>query len=51
MTKSYRSDYSVRKLLAKMDFIILPVFNVDGYSYTWVNPDQLIMLLCIYLST
>ena len=25
-------------LLDKMDFIILPVLNVDGYAYTWIDP-------------
>ena len=38
MTQKYGSDSSVTGLLNKMDFIILPVFNVDGYAYTWINP-------------
>ncbi|KAJ7370290.1 corticosteroid- binding protein [Desmophyllum pertusum] len=37
MTQKYGNDPSVRALLDKMDFIILPVFNVDGYEYTWTN--------------
>ena len=29
-------DDSVTEMLDKIDFVILPVFNVDGYSYSWV---------------
>lgn len=38
ITQKYGRDSSVTALLDKMDFIILPVFNVDGYAYTWINP-------------
>ncbi|XP_078342541.1 carboxypeptidase B-like [Oculina patagonica] len=40
MTQKYGRDSSVTALLDKMDFIILPVFNVDGYAYTWINPKR-----------
>ena len=35
MTQNYGKDFSVTALLDKMDFIIMPVLNVDGYAYTW----------------
>lgn len=38
MTQKYGKDSSVTALLDKMDFIILPVLNVDGYAYTWIDP-------------
>jgi len=38
MTQKYGKDSSVTALLNKMDFIILPVLNVDGYDYTWRYP-------------
>ena len=38
MTQKYGKDSSVTALLDKMDFIILPVLNVDGYDYTWRYP-------------
>ncbi|XP_020913424.2 carboxypeptidase B [Exaiptasia diaphana] len=31
----YGKDNSVTQVLDKMDFIIMPVLNVDGYEYTW----------------
>lgn len=38
MTQKYGKDSSVTALLDKVDFIILPVLNVDGYAYTWIDP-------------
>ena len=38
MTQKYGKESSVTALLDKMDFIILPVLNVDGYAYTWKDP-------------
>ncbi|XP_068759283.1 carboxypeptidase B-like [Montipora capricornis] len=40
MTQGYRNSFSVKTLLDKMDFIILPVLNVDGYEYTWKGSDR-----------
>ena len=28
-------DYKITALLDKMDFVILPVANPDGYAYSW----------------
>ena len=47
MTQRYRTDDSVTQLLDKIDFVILPVFNVDGYSYTWIDP---VMIFFSYIS-
>ena len=35
LVSRYPVDDSVRKVLDKVDFVILPVLNVDGYVYTW----------------
>lgn len=35
LTKNYGVDYEITALLDKMDFIILPVANPDGYAYSW----------------
>eukprot|EP00795_Rhopilema_esculentum_P002245 gene2245-17852_t len=35
MLTQYGKDPSVTAMLDKMDWVVLPVFNVDGYSYTW----------------
>ncbi|XP_031573375.1 carboxypeptidase A5-like, partial [Actinia tenebrosa] len=37
MTSSYIKDSMVTAFLDKMDIIVLPVINVDGYEYTWTN--------------
>ncbi|XP_038672554.1 carboxypeptidase B-like isoform X2 [Scyliorhinus canicula] len=34
---TYGSDPTITKVLDTMDFFVVPVFNVDGYSYTWSN--------------
>ncbi|KAG1953720.1 carboxypeptidase A6 [Pimephales promelas] len=34
---TYGSDSEMTNLLDTMDFFVLPVFNVDGYEYTWSN--------------
>ena len=31
----YGRDNSVTEMLNKMDFVIMPVLNVDGYVFTW----------------
>ncbi|XP_031556610.1 carboxypeptidase B-like [Actinia tenebrosa] len=33
----YNTDATIKATLDKMDFIILPVFNPDGYVYSWTN--------------
>eukprot|EP00112_Aurelia_sp_Birch-Aquarium-sp1_P006038 Seg1675.1 transcript_id=Seg1675.1/GoldUCD/mRNA.D3Y31 product="Carboxypeptidase A2" protein_id=Seg1675.1/GoldUCD/D3Y31 len=35
MLTKYGKDSSVTAMLDKMDFVVMPVLNVDGYSYTW----------------
>ncbi|XP_072513616.1 carboxypeptidase A6 [Salminus brasiliensis] len=32
---SYRHDSSMRRLMNQLNFYIMPVFNVDGYHYSW----------------
>ena len=51
MTQKYLTDASVRAMLDKVDFVILPVLNVDGYSYTWKNPVKLLLWLYLYLKS
>ncbi|XP_077100263.1 carboxypeptidase B [Siphateles boraxobius] len=34
---TYGSDPEMTNLLDRMDFLVLPVFNIDGYEYTWSN--------------
>ncbi|XP_055038419.2 carboxypeptidase B [Misgurnus anguillicaudatus] len=34
---TYGSDAEMTNLLDKMDFFVLPIFNIDGYAYTWSN--------------
>uniref|UniRef100_A0A4W3IAT4 Carboxypeptidase B n=1 Tax=Callorhinchus milii TaxID=7868 RepID=A0A4W3IAT4_CALMI len=34
---TYGSDPTMTDLLNTMDFLVVPVINVDGYSYTWTN--------------
>ena len=48
MTQRYGTDALVTQLLDKIDFVILPVLNVDGYSYTWINP---VMIFFSYISS
>jgi len=31
----YGSDSSINSMLNKLDIVIMPVLNVDGYAYTW----------------
>ena len=45
MTQRYRTDDSVTQLLDKIDFVILPVLNVDGYSYTWIDPVKIFLVI------
>lgn len=37
---TYGSDPDMTNLLDRMDFFVLPVFNIDGYEYTW-NRDRM----------
>lgn len=35
IVSKYGKDRSVTEMLDKIDFVIMPVLNVDGYSFTW----------------
>lgn len=35
IVSKYGRDSSVTEMLDKMDFVIMPVLNVDGYVFTW----------------
>ncbi|KAL9959386.1 hypothetical protein ACROYT_G032708 [Oculina patagonica] len=35
IVSKYGKDSSVTTMLDKMDFVIMPVLNVDGYAFTW----------------
>lgn len=35
MLTGYGKDASVTAMIDKMDWVVLPVLNVDGYKYTW----------------
>ncbi|XP_032171708.1 carboxypeptidase A6 [Mustela erminea] len=34
---TYRSDPTMRKMLSHLYFYIMPVFNVDGYHFSWTS--------------
>ncbi|KRZ68071.1 Carboxypeptidase A2, partial [Trichinella papuae] len=40
LVKQYSLDRNLRRLLSETSWIILPVFNPDGYEFTW-NGDRL----------
>lgn len=35
MLSGYGKDEKITRLIDEMDFYVLPVFNADGYIYTW----------------
>ncbi|XP_072329978.1 carboxypeptidase B-like [Scyliorhinus torazame] len=35
--RSYGSDSAMTNLLNKLDFLVVPVINVDGYVYSWTK--------------
>ncbi|XP_053565977.1 carboxypeptidase B [Bombina bombina] len=37
LTSGYSKDYRTKELLKKITFYILPVFNIDGYVYSWTE--------------
>ncbi|XP_075058004.1 carboxypeptidase B-like isoform X2 [Mixophyes fleayi] len=37
LVTGHSKDKSIKKLLRKLTFYILPVFNIDGYVYTWTE--------------
>lgn len=34
---SYQYDSVMRRLLNQLNFYIMPVFNVDGYQFSWTT--------------
>ncbi|XP_075776690.1 carboxypeptidase A6 isoform X1 [Pelodiscus sinensis] len=34
---TYQSDPAMRRMLNQLYFYIMPVFNVDGYNFSWTN--------------
>lgn len=37
LLSNYSKDATITQLVDQFDFYILPVFNVDGYDYTWTK--------------
>ncbi|KAM8953961.1 mast cell carboxypeptidase A-like [Pelodytes ibericus] len=37
LAKDYSRDKKIKKLLNKLTFYILPVFNIDGYIWSWTK--------------
>jgi len=37
LLENYGSDSTVTDLMDNVEFYLIPVFNVDGYIYTWTN--------------
>ncbi len=37
LLSEYGKDQTITHLVDQFDYYILPVFNVDGYAYTWTN--------------
>ncbi|XP_064909796.1 carboxypeptidase A6 isoform X2 [Columba livia] len=35
--QTYQTDPAMRKMLTQLYFYIMPVFNVDGYHFSWTN--------------
>lgn len=37
LLSNYSKDPTITHLVDQFDYYVLPVFNVDGYAYTWTN--------------
>ena len=35
--RTYKHEVHMTEFLEKLDFYVLPVFNIDGYVYTWTK--------------
>src|SRR6185436_17289909 len=42
MLGSYATDTRVHALLDKIEVIVIPIVNVDGYEYTWASSSNLL---------
>ncbi|CAF5028870.1 unnamed protein product [Rotaria sp. Silwood1] len=40
LLSKYGQDSTITHLVDQFDYYILPVFNVDGYAYTWTKGDS-----------
>ncbi|XP_033102551.1 carboxypeptidase B-like [Anneissia japonica] len=40
LVSNYKKDTDITSMMDSLDFYIIPVFNVDGYHYTW-NGDRM----------
>ena len=45
MVNLYGNDPDVTMMLDSFDWYILPVFNVDGYEYTWTDVSTTVVFL------
>lgn len=43
--QNYEDNSRIRRLLKNLDFYVLPVFNIDGYIYTWTTVSTLSLVL------
>ena len=46
----------MQEVLNRVDFVVMPVLNVDGYVYTWEKvrkelpaPEKVIIFSCIFI--
>ena len=39
LLSNYSKDPTITHVVDQFDYYILPVFNVDGYAYTWTKGD------------
>jgi murein tripeptide amidase MpaA len=37
LLSNYSKDPTITHFVDQFDYYILPVFNVDGYAYTWTH--------------
>lgn len=50
MLDRYSADQRIKQLVDSFNWFILPVFNVDGYEYTWTKVKTLFLLLLFLFS-
>ncbi len=52
LLSNYSKDPNITHIVDQFDYYILPVFNVDGYAYTWTKGKSLnwAKILSKYLS-
>lgn len=35
--RTFKTDDNLNKMVQNLDFYVMPVFNIDGYVYSWIN--------------